>query len=186
MGKGNSSLSSHHGMCAAATATGAAACSSTSWGASGPGLAGSSSFRLRPCGCAEGTLARAAPAGRARVLCPRPRRGRRPAASVNSLRHLATASGSAARCSFGVRPLSLAARLPREAVFQPSGCCEWGIWHMPAWRFDVVLSLQQPGLFQPRVCVAATTRCQWSHSFGRCSLAAAQDFSNAEIQGPGS
>lgn len=110
-----------------------------------PGSGRASSFLLEPLGGAEGTPAPAAPAGSAQVRRPGPGpRGCLPrAASVNSLRHLATASRNAARRFVGVRPLSPAAPGLWSTCFGPSGHYPWGIWHLPTWRVDIVWSLQQ-------------------------------------------
>lgn len=76
-------------------------------------------------------------AGGFRVCRPRSRCSQRRAASINSLRHLATASGNAARAPPGCGPSCLVAWLRwEESPFGPSGRCEWGIWSLPAWRMS--------------------------------------------------
>lgn len=135
---------------------------STTRGASGPGLAGSFSFLLWPRGAQRAPRPLEARAGGAQVRRPRPRRCRPRAASVNSLRHLAAAAGSAARGSLGVRPVSPAARRPREAAFGLSGRGEWGTWHSPrGYRFCPFSSLDcpspDPGELPPPRCQAPYT-----------------------------
>ena len=114
------------------------------------------------------------PAGGARVRRPRPRPGpwrcRRRAASVNSLRHLATASGNAARRSPGVRPLGPAAPLsgkPHPAlqgiVSGELGTCQPGgsISSSPDHPSPVTLRSCPLTGGQPRYCVQvqASGRC---------------------------
>lgn len=161
---------------------------STTWGASGPGLAGSFPFLLWPRGAQRAPRPLETRAGGAQVRRPRPRRRRPWAASVNSLRHLAAASGSAARGSLGVRPVSPAARRPREASFGLSGRGEWGTRHSQrGYRFCPFSSLDCPVLILGSCLLpGARLRILGIQASGRCPWAATQDRCNPEIQGPGS